>query len=65
MDKTKRKELYRELIRILHEQQPFVEIYTVERVVALRNKFGNVFPPPGPGQAQNIIVHNEEELFVK
>ena len=65
LDKSKRREMYGEWVGIAREQQPFVYLYSPERVVALRNRFGNVFPPPGPGMAYNIITHNEEEMFVK
>jgi peptide/nickel transport system substrate-binding protein len=65
LDKAKRKELYRELVGILHREQGFIYLYSPERVVGLRNKFGNVFPPPGPGKAEDVIVHNEDEIFVK
>jgi peptide/nickel transport system substrate-binding protein len=65
LDKPKRKELYRELVGIMHREQPFIYTYSPERVVAMRNKFGNIFPPPGEGQGDNLIVHNEEEIFVK
>jgi peptide/nickel transport system substrate-binding protein len=65
LDKTKRKALYRDWIEIVHREQPFIYTYAPERVVAVRNKFGNLFPPPGPGQAENVVVHNEEELFIK
>ena len=41
--------LYHEWIEIVHREQPFIYTYAVERVVAVRNRFGNVFPAPGPG----------------
>jgi peptide/nickel transport system substrate-binding protein len=65
LDKTKRKALYREWVEIAHREQPFIYTYAPERVVAVRNKFGNLFPPPGPGQPENIVAHNEEEMFLK
>lgn len=65
LDKTKRKALYREWVEIVHREQPFIYTYAVERVAAVRNRFGNVFPAPGPGQAENVVAHNEEEWFVK
>ena len=65
MDKAKRKALYRDFVEIMHREQPFIYTYSPERVVALRNKFGNVFPPPGPGKADDAIVHDEDELYNK
>ncbi len=61
MDKNKRKDLYREWIGILYEQQPFIYTTTPERVVAIRRKFGNLFPSPSPNR--NAAFHNEEEIF--
>lgn len=64
LDKAKRKALYREWVEIVHREQPFVYTYSQERVAAVRNRFGNLFPAPGPGQSENVVVHNEEEMFV-
>lgn len=62
MDKTKRKEMYREFVKSVYEQQPYVYTTTMERVVAVRNRFGNMFPAPPPLYA---VSHNLEEIFVK
>jgi peptide/nickel transport system substrate-binding protein len=59
LDKEKRKQLYREWIDIVHREQPVVYLTAPERVAALRNRFGNVFPAPLGG-----FFHNEEEIFV-
>ena len=61
MDKDKRKDLYREWVAILYEQQPFIYTTAQERVVAIRRKFGNLFPSPSPNR--NAVFHNEEEIF--
>ena len=62
MDKNKRKELYREWVGILYREEPFIYTTTPERVVAIRRKFGNLFPSPSP--SRNPVFHNEEELFI-
>ncbi len=61
LDKTKRKQLYREWVDIVYKEQP--EVFTVvgERVIALRRKFGNIFPSNAPS---NPLLHNEEEIFL-
>ncbi len=61
LDKAKRKALYREWVQIVYDQQPFIYLTTTERVAALRNKFGNIFPSATPSG----LLHNEEEIFVK
>ena len=60
LDKQKRKEIYREWVRIAHEQQPFIYLTVAEQVAALRNRFGNIFPGEVGG-----LLHNEDEVFVK
>jgi peptide/nickel transport system substrate-binding protein len=63
LDKSKRKALYREWIQIVQDQQPVVYLTVPERVSAVRNRFGNIFPSPAPEKA--ALSHNEEEFFVK
>jgi peptide/nickel transport system substrate-binding protein len=64
LDKNKRKDLYREWVGILYREQPLVYTTTPERVVAVRRKFGNLFPSPSPLRAINAVFHNEEEIFL-
>jgi peptide/nickel transport system substrate-binding protein len=61
LDKPKRKELYHEFVKILYDEQPYIYTTTLERVVAVRNRFGNLFPAPSPLYA---TVHNLEEIYV-
>jgi len=65
LDRNKRKELYREWIGILYREQPLVYTTIPERVVAVRRKFGNLFPSPSPLRTINAVFHNEEEIFIK
>jgi len=59
LDRAKRKKLYGEWQAIIAEQQPYVYTAVTERLTALRNKFGNVFPAPIGG-----VLHNSEEIFL-
>lgn len=63
LDKEKRKAMYAEVTRISYEQQPVVFLAVRERVDAIRNKFGNVFPSPAPLWA-HAALHNEDEMFL-
>lgn len=63
LDPAKRKALYHEAFRIAYEQQPIIYLAVRERVDAIRNKFGNVFPSPAP-LWEFASLHNEEELFL-
>lgn len=63
LDKNKRKEVYREFVKIMHEEQPFIYTAVTERVIAARNRIGNFFPPPYPNTY--VIWHNIEEMYIK
>jgi peptide/nickel transport system substrate-binding protein len=65
LDRNKRKELYREWVGILHREEPLVYTTIPERVVAVRRKFGNLFPSPSPLRTVNATFHNEDEIFIK
>jgi peptide/nickel transport system substrate-binding protein len=63
LDRDKRTAMYAESVRIAYDQQPVVFLAVRERVDAIRNKFGNVFPSPGP-MWEFASFHNEEELYL-
>jgi peptide/nickel transport system substrate-binding protein len=63
LDKAKRKALYSEWIKIVHEQQPVVYLAVPERVDAIRKRFGNLFPSPAP-MTEFASFHNEDELYI-
>ena len=62
LDKEKRRALYREWVEIVYREEPMVYTAMQERVVAVRNKFGNFFPSSHP--TRFAAWHNEEEIFV-
>lgn len=55
-----RKKYYDEYQEIVYEQKPFIYIYSPIRIVAIRNKFKNIFPTTLGG-----VTHNIEEIFVE
>lgn len=63
LDREKRRMIYAEWVRIAHKEQPVVYLAVRERVDAIRNKFGNLFPSPNP-LWDFAGMHNEEELFI-
>jgi peptide/nickel transport system substrate-binding protein len=63
MDKDKRKDLYREFVQIMYEQQPFIYTAIADRVIGVRNRIGNFFPPPYPNVY--IIWHNIDEMYIR
>jgi peptide/nickel transport system substrate-binding protein len=63
LDREKRKGIYAEVSKIAYEQQPTVYLAIRERVDAIRNKFGNVFPSQAP-LWEFAALHNEDELFL-
>jgi peptide/nickel transport system substrate-binding protein len=63
LDKSKRKQLYAEWVRLAYKEQPVVFLAIRARVDAIRNKFGNVFPSPHP-LWEFAALHNEEELYL-
>src|SRR5262249_41950837 len=67
LDHAKRKEIYRKWLMIEQAQQPLIYLACRERVIGLRNKFGNIFPSPwaGLGTQEDPLLHHEEEVFEK
>ncbi len=60
LDRDKRREIYFRWQQIVGEQQPFVYTVTTEGLWAIRNRFGNAFPP-----RFGMFWHNIDEYFVK
>ncbi len=60
LDRTKRKVLYDEWQQIVAEQLPLIYTVVPERLVAMRNKFGNIHPTGYGG-----VLWNLEEIYVK
>lgn len=61
LDNDKRRAIYREWIEIVVREQPVVYLVVNERVAAVRNRFGNLFPSSAPTLP---LFHNEHEIFV-
>lgn len=59
-DFESRKKFYDEYQKIAYEEKPFVYIYSPIRIVAMRNKFKNIFPTSLGG-----VTHNIEEIYVE
>lgn len=62
LDRNKRKAMYREYLDIAYREQPFIYIDDPERVVAVRKKFGNLYPSPDP--TRNATFFNDDEIFI-
>jgi len=55
-----RKKLYDEYQQIVFDQKPIVYLYSPIRVIAIRKKFGNIFPSPLTG-----VTYNQDEIYIK
>lgn len=53
-----RKKYYDEYQKIVYEEKPFIYLYAPTRIVALRNKFKNIFPTSLGG-----VTYNIEEIY--
>ncbi len=60
LDNKKRKEYYNKWQQIVAKELPLIYTALPERLIALRNKFGNINPAPLGG-----LLHNLEEIYVK
>lgn len=55
-----RKKFYDEYQAIVYDEKPMIYIYSPIRIVALRNKFKNIYPTSLGG-----VTHNIEEIFIE
>ncbi len=55
-----RKKLYDQYQQIVYDYKPIIYLYSPLRIVALRNKFGNIYPSQLEG-----LLHNPEEIYIK
>lgn len=55
-----RKKLYDEYQQIIYDEKPIIYLYSPIRVIAIRKKFGNIFPSPLSG-----IAYNLDEIYIK
>ena len=54
-----RKKYYDEYQKIIYDEKPFIYIYAPTRIVAIRNKFKNIFPTSLGG-----VTYNIEEIYI-
>ena len=55
-----RKKLYDQYQQIIYDEKPIIYLYSPIRVIAIRKKFGNIFPSPLAG-----VTHNLDEIYIK
>lgn len=55
-----RKKYYDEYQAIVYDEKPFIYIYSPIRIVAIRDKFKNIYPTSLGG-----VTHNIEELYIE
>lgn len=55
-----RKKFYDEYQQIIYDEKPIIYLYSGTRVIAIRKKFGNIFPSPLSGVAYNL-----DEIYIK
>ena len=60
LDFDKRKLIYEEYQKLIYDEKPIIYLYSPIRIVAIRKKFGNIYPTPLGG-----VAHNLEEVYVK
>ncbi len=60
LDFNKRKKLYDEYQTIVYNEKPIIYLYSPVRIIAIRKKFGNIYPTQLGG-----VIHNPEEVYIK
>ena len=60
LDPRKCRAIYFQWQDIVAQEQPFIFTAAPERLTALRNQYGNIFPSPLGG-----VLHNIQEVYVK
>lgn len=55
-----RKKLYDQYQQIIYDEKPIIYLYSPIRVIAIRKKFGNIYPSPLAG-----ITYNLDEIYIK
>ena len=54
-----RKKYYDEYQQIIYDEKPFIYLYAPTRIIAIRNKFKNIFPTSLGG-----VTYNIEEIYI-
>lgn len=60
IDAQKRKELYNKYQKVVADNNLFIYLYSPVNIVAVRNKFKNIYPTPYGGASHNI-----EEIYIE
>lgn len=55
-----RKKLYDEYQQIIYDEKPIIYLYSATRVIAIRRKFGNIYP-----SALSGVTYNTDEIYIK
>lgn len=55
-----RKKLYDEYQQIIYDKKPIIYLYSSIRIIAIRKKFGNIYPSTLSG-----ITYNTDEIYIK
>lgn len=55
-----RKKLYDQYQQIIYDEKPIVYLYSPVRIIAIRKKFGNIFP-----SALSGVTYNLDEIYIK
>lgn len=55
-----RKKLYNQYQQIIYDEKPIIYLYSPIRVIAIRKKFGNIYPSPLAG-----VTYNLDEIYIK
>lgn len=55
-----RKKLYDEYQQIIYDEKPIIYLYSPTRIIAIRRKFGNIFP-----SALSGVTYNTDEIYIK
>lgn len=55
-----RKKIYDQYQQIIYDEKPIIYLYSSIRVIAIRKKFGNIYPSPLAG-----VTYNMDEIYIK
>jgi peptide/nickel transport system substrate-binding protein len=66
LDVTKRHKYYDRFQQIVYDEQPYIYLYTMLLLTAMKDWVGNYMPTPlGIGSTPRGSLHNLEEIYLK